>query len=325
MSDTLGTPPAGSISPFLNDRKTVEETLRLLRRARDGFTPLGGGAPIDPCSPTLTVYVRNDTATAKPPFSVLKIGEPTIDVTQDSLLHECRIRPCLPGTAPSAATDPFVITLDNALPGETVRGAIMGGMVCDIEVSDAGHGFAAPSGSFTSKLASASSGPAKIVHKESGTGTKRAYVLMLGGTAGSGASVVTGAQDTGAHGISADDAWQATSAQITLPAAGTYLLVANVSCEAAISGGTYGVIYGRLYNPDDVSVVPGSHTVVWSGTSGGHTPTSSAPIVAVYTIGFADTIRVEVFRTLPGGGSFTLSNIITGSPPDTTLAYVRLT
>lgn len=190
MSDSLQGVSAGSVSPLAFDRRTINDALALLReyRSRRDAGNSSGGATIDPISPALLVYVRNDTSDKLPPLSVLKLGEPLIDVTEDNLIHECRQRPVLPGTAPTSGSDPFAVTLDRSEPSQVVRAIFIGALVIDVNVSDAAHGFAVPAAGVTASLASATSGPAKIVHKETGTGVKRAYVILAGLSSGSGIS-----------------------------------------------------------------------------------------------------------------------------------------
>jgi hypothetical protein len=145
-----------------------------------GAASAGGSDPtVDP--PQVIVHVRNDTESALPAFSVLKIGEPLISGVDDP--HSLRRTPCFPGTAPTDYTDPFVITIGPAAPGVMVRAAILGVMSCDVILTNDDDGWARPGAAGgTAKLeSSAEGGPAKIIWKGTAVeGVARALVLLQG-------------------------------------------------------------------------------------------------------------------------------------------------
>jgi len=99
---------------------------------------------------------------------------------------------------PAGATDRSATLFGSAEDGAFARGVVSGVAVCDIDVTDAAHEFAAPTPGDETQLTSAGSGPARIVWKESGTGTKRAVVLISqgagdnGGGGGGGGGAVGG-------------------------------------------------------------------------------------------------------------------------------------
>ncbi len=142
----------------------------------------GGAQNNDPLTPAVRVLVRNDTGAAIPVGSVLTLGTPIVSAADYP--REVSRSPLFPGTAPGAATDQFAITLDPLDIDEIGRAIVMGVVPIDITVTDAAHNYAEPTPTVTATMASAAAGPARIIWKASGTGTKRAVVLLTQGKSG---------------------------------------------------------------------------------------------------------------------------------------------
>jgi len=146
-----------------------------------------GGEGIRTFGHTATVRIRNDSGADIGRFGVLGIDGPVIG--PDANLVEFQGRPTLKGVTPVAGTHDgkFVVLLDPIGNGRIGRGCAGGVTVARVDVSDAAHGYADIDDGDASHLASASSGAAKILWKESGTGEKWALV-----TIGEGAGAADG-------------------------------------------------------------------------------------------------------------------------------------
>lgn len=158
--------------------------------ARDYLSRRGGASSSGPLFssivPSVTVIVRNDTGADLDYPGVLALGDPVISAVDAP--QDLQQTPGFAGDTPAATTDAFALILEPLADGEYGRGVVAGVAVCDIDVSDTGHLFARPKVGDVTQLESAASGPARIVSIESGTGTKRAVVLMgQGDGAGSAA------------------------------------------------------------------------------------------------------------------------------------------
>jgi hypothetical protein len=80
------------------------------------------------------------------------------------------------------ATDDIVFVTLEAIPdGQVGRVAVLGTVLCDVEVTDTGHKFAEPAAGDTDRLHSATSGPVRIIHIPDGEGSTRRCVVFLGG------------------------------------------------------------------------------------------------------------------------------------------------
>lgn len=130
--------------------------------------------------------IKNNTGADVGQYEVLKIDGPVFTPTDNAT--GWLQRQTFKGATPTADCD-FAIT-QRAVPNGKTQPALMSGVTpCTIEVSDASHTHAV-AGTTAAKLVSAASGPAKILWKESGTGTKNAVVQLSQG--GGGISPVIG-------------------------------------------------------------------------------------------------------------------------------------
>lgn len=185
MSDPLAPAAAGDVSPFMTSINTVNAVLDRVRGlAPHRPRPNDTAGALDPLVPRCSVYVRNDTAGTLPEFAVVKIGAPII-VPADAPF-EAQRQPLFPGTAPAGATDAFAVLKEPAAADAVVRATVLGAAVCYVTVADVTHGYAAPAAGVTAALASAVSGPARILSAVTGTGTQLVAVLIGGGCCRSG-------------------------------------------------------------------------------------------------------------------------------------------
>lgn len=339
MADPLG--PAGAgISPFLTSKGTVDTALSLLRdlRRRQG-APGNLGAPgagTDPLGPSVRVLVRNDTSAALSVFDVVKLGDPVQTISDDASAVLFSAMPAFKGTAPSATTDQFGILEEPiAYPGggryAFGRAVVQGVVPVKIQVSDSGHGYATPSGSYTDRLASASTGPARILWKESGTGEKWA-VVNLDVTGDSSLSVVDYTAPS-AFNITSDDTWTNNGGAITLPTAGTYLVTGKVSAEGQVSSGssslTYTRIAARLYDvtagAEVASGTQATRVTVLQICENNVLVFGTAPIMSVVAITSSTDIRIEALRTAtPGAPTWVSATIKQGTHDKTGLHAIKL-
>lgn len=177
MADPLqhvapGDPPPNRAVTYnlLFDAAKAHRDRKQLRAGQDGARrPLANAA--------LEVWVRNDTGGTLAIRSVAALGTPVISAVDYPI--GVQREPVFPGTAPADSSDVFAVLIEPIEDGKLGRAVVMGLAVCDVVVNDAGHEYAEPAASTTATLASAATGPARIVWRESGSsGTKRAVVLL---------------------------------------------------------------------------------------------------------------------------------------------------
>lgn len=181
MSDPLEPVQPGDPPPLRADTwNLVLDSAREFRNRRQGRAG-GGEIEPDPVTGNVLVWVRNDSGSTRAAFSVLELGQPLTDVTDvTGNPHAFRQKPVFPGTAPSGPDIAFAVTIDPLASGAVGRAVLLGACVCDVDVSVITHTHAAPAAGTTAALASAVSGPARIVWRVAGTGTQRALVVLNG-------------------------------------------------------------------------------------------------------------------------------------------------
>lgn len=147
---------------------------------------LKNGPPPSPFSgaSTLTVQVFNTTGDLiEARFPILKLSAPCFTVEdRETVINEGIL---FNGETPDADTSIGDIAIVQGPIADGVCGAavFIGPTWCEVEVTDEDHTHAAPSDGENTKLASGGGG-AKIIWKESGTGTKKAVVMLGGGGSG---------------------------------------------------------------------------------------------------------------------------------------------
>lgn len=117
--------------------------------------------------------------------------------------------------------------------------------------------------------------------------------------------------------------FQDTGLSVTLPEAGTYLLLANVRARCQGNAGTLWAIEAKLYNSTDAADVANSirRCIYTAATAQLQTTT---PISVLVTVAATKTIKLYAARTFDG--SFTSSDIASLSTVGlTSLSYVKIT
>lgn len=152
----------------------------------------GDASVLDEIVPSITVIVRNDTGADLPVRSVVCLSDWIISPV--SFPFDVVDRPILKAIAPTATTNVIGILRDAIPDGEMGRAIVSGAAVVDIFVNDVTHTFAVPIVADSTKMNSATSGPARIIKWETSGATRRAIVLLVdaGATGGSGVDL-TGA------------------------------------------------------------------------------------------------------------------------------------
>lgn len=165
------------------------------RARRDGRA--GGPGVRDSILPNWQVKVRNSSGSNRSPFDVLTVD--TALCQPDAGSVSWLRRPILDGLAPVAGKAVCVL-LDGAAPDDIVTAVIGGLAVVNLDVVSTGDLWADLVAGDAAKLRSGSSGPARVLWKQSaGTGVTLAVVLLVPGvgTAGGGGTTITVQNSTG--------------------------------------------------------------------------------------------------------------------------------
>lgn len=142
--------------------------------------------------------VKNNSGSNAPRFGILGLETPIITPTAN--LDEFKQRLQMLGTTPTTAahTGKFCILYEPLAPGAIGWAFVSGAAICQIDVTVDTHTNADVKDGDRTKLASAATGLASILWKESGTGTKWALV-RLGAGGGSDEKVATSSGNTGKY------------------------------------------------------------------------------------------------------------------------------
>lgn len=177
---------------------TLVEVARQFDRRRGVVDP-GKKLESDPLGPTVRVLVQNNTGGDLDERSIVTLSTPPVSVTAAPL--DFQAAPIFFATAPAATTSVVAVLEGPLADGEIGRAIILGAAVVSLSVGSSGHGYCGPTASQTGYLTTATSGPIRILWKESGTGTKLGVVLLADdppvATATVGGSVSTVAQSVG--------------------------------------------------------------------------------------------------------------------------------
>jgi hypothetical protein len=227
------------LAPF---RPSASAWNRMLDAAKARDT--GAGSPSFGDVPHLLVRVRNDTGADLAAFSVVKLGASVLDIAAPLRIAPA---PMFAGETPTGSSDAFAILVEPAKDEKWALAAVAGVVPVTVDVTDEGHGFAAP-GTTADKLVSAASGPARILDVEAGVGDKKAVVLVQGGASAasfSGARVYNSSNQSVSHATDAilaftaerfdTDGYHSTAlntSRLTPPAVGYYMVGATVWWES---------------------------------------------------------------------------------------------
>lgn len=127
---------------------------------------------------TGVVLIKNNSGTLRSRFNVLGISDALISPTTD--LAEFQERPMLVGITPDIElhTGKFAVLLEPLAQSEIGRAFISGLAIVQVDVLDADHGWAEMKDDDATQLQSRDFGSARIIYKESSTGTKWAIVHL---------------------------------------------------------------------------------------------------------------------------------------------------
>jgi uncharacterized membrane protein len=187
VPDPLDPVAPGEVSPLVTSAATVNAVLEAARwhRGRKGAGPRGPGVTDDPLTPASLVLVQNNTGSTLLAWSVCTPTGMVVDPdTDEASGHRARRRPAFVVGAPAAADDPVLITVEDIAADKIGKAAVAGCTVAYVNRTSSAHDFAAPAAGVTTSLASAESGPVRLL-AATGTGTKKFYVV-LGDGAGAG-------------------------------------------------------------------------------------------------------------------------------------------
>lgn len=175
MSDPLKhVSPGDSLAISAKTFNTLIDTANLTRKQRMG--PAGARpAQQPPVTPANLAYIKWTTGSLLE-RSVVKISDPVISAVDNPVTVQRT--PVFTAGTPDATDNAFAITIEPTAAGTISKAVVSGVAVVDVNVSDITHQFAAPAAGQTGYLASAASGPARILWKDTGTGIKRAVVLL---------------------------------------------------------------------------------------------------------------------------------------------------
>lgn len=151
-------------------------------------TRVGAGPPdLEQQVPSCRVWIRNTTGSTLLPWScVTPTGVAPID--PETLPFNANEQPVFEVQAPTATTDPVLITMQPIAAGELGEAAALGVCVAQVNVTDGAHRFAVPVVGSTASLASAASGPVRILAPWN-TGNTSRLVMLCGQAPGGGGSV----------------------------------------------------------------------------------------------------------------------------------------
>lgn len=175
-------PPGKHVSPGEPLRipaATWNALLTMLGKFQAG--QLGAGRPVPSSGPpALDVRVLNDSGADVARGGVLGISGVQVDRATNA--DEFETRPTLTGVQPATGHEAkFVIALEPIPDGAVGRCVLTGLAAVKLYVNVEGHGFAAAKAGESAELETVAAGPARIVWKESGTGTGKWALMLLGG------------------------------------------------------------------------------------------------------------------------------------------------
>lgn len=143
------------------------------------------GIPAGFTSGPVEVLVKNNTGSAlSSSFSVVALGDVVINRTDGE--QAFNRQHLFEGDTPASSSR--IAIVQEPLSADAIGRAVVAGITTvKLNVVDSAHTHAGPT-TVTTDLTTANSGPAEILWKESGTGSKWAKVLLLGGQSSAAAS-----------------------------------------------------------------------------------------------------------------------------------------
>lgn len=181
---------------------------------------------------------------------------------------------------------------------------------------DSGNQHALPGG--TEEILAPARGTAGQILTSAGAGSAPAMAAPI--TATSGEATLSGTfAISGSTGV-----YQDTGLSISLPSAGTYLILGTVR-SAINTTANYGRVVAKLVNSTDAIDVPGGGCVGARTQAVSVTNEVQSPIVAIYTVLAAKTINLYGARIddVPAP-TYLVSQISTAASGPTKLSYIKL-
>ncbi len=210
--------------------------------------------------PNGVVLIRNDTGSDQARFAVLTITG--VVFSQDDNELEFQRRPTFTADLPTAGGT-CVIAQEPIPAGKFGRAMILGVSPVQLDVGDEDHEYAGPAVDDSAKLATAGSGVARILWKETGTGTKWGVVQFPLGGAG---TTLKFAKITGRAGTA--PIWRYSAVQVAHDGSAAF----DPENYTTVSGGD--VMVFNLINLDEK-------------TGGGSAPVDDGTVVAYWSMAAA--------------------------------------
>jgi len=171
--------PGQALTIRAADWNAIAEAVAAVARMQTGPGGLLGGAPA-----SLVVIAKNSTGSALAAGGVATIAAAVPAAPTPAAFLETPMFTL----ALTTATGPPAIAAEPIASGASGRVVVAGLAVCQLQVLSISHLYAAPIASDLTKLASAESGPARILHRNGSSGTVAAAVLLGAGGGGSAAT-----------------------------------------------------------------------------------------------------------------------------------------
>ncbi len=148
-----------------------------------------GEAQTDGPKPYTPILARNSTTGTVNRWGVLSVAGVvfTPSGATGNATQQFQDQPVLSGGLPTGGSS-FVVAVEPIAAGKIGRVAVAGVVQAKIDITDASHTFAAAKDGDLTQLASATSGEAQILWKESGTGTGKWAIVRFGGAGAAGGS-----------------------------------------------------------------------------------------------------------------------------------------
>lgn len=166
------------------DADVANAILDVARAYRAGMLGrLGGGSASAPQGDPVSVVMQNRTGSALDQYAVVGISDALVPYATDAT--EFKRRPQFRATTPAAGS-PFAILqqplanwVSDSTPKTIGRAVISGCTPVKLNVTDSGDTYAAPTTSTTELTTQATPGPARILAKQSGTGSGKWGIVLV--------------------------------------------------------------------------------------------------------------------------------------------------
>lgn len=194
------------------------------------------------------INVKNTTSNDLPRFSILTVDTPTFDYSAAS--ERFKYLDLMQGSTPTASSN-YVVTQVPIRAGSIGKARLVGMTRCKLNVAASGDTHA-DVGTSTDELDTGTSGTAKILWKDSGTGSGIWAVVNLLGQSASSSILI----DTASESFTISTTSQTWSNILTTGVAGDYLVHLNAHCvlvspstlQISLTGG------GGTWDPTSITI-----------------------------------------------------------------------